>query len=369
LSAATNHSLDYGHEGIERTLTALRERNLVFAGLGENLFAARKPGYLETPAGRIALVSACTSVTPGSEAGEQTAALKGRPGMNPLRVDRIYRLTPDRIEDLKRVSEAAGIEAIKRSWLDRGLYYNHDWANLDYFHFGDMKFKAVSDETDQGVNYELNEADLIALTDWVTEARTNADWVVATIHSHQGVGGHQNTSETPAFLIEAAHRCVDAGADAVIGTGSHVLRGIEVYEGQPVFYSLGNFIVQNETITRLPLESYTRYGLEDPTKVSAVFNARLYDEDGTPKGDLANLAFWETVIPVCVFGNRGNVDRIELYPCTLQPEQPRPQRGIPVLATDDAASSILNKVTSLSEAFGTEITVENGVGTVNLESQ
>jgi hypothetical protein len=35
---------------------------------------------------------------------------------------------------------------------------------------------------------------------------------------------------------------IDAGADAVVGHGPHVLRGIEYYEGKPIAYSLGNFL-------------------------------------------------------------------------------------------------------------------------------
>jgi hypothetical protein len=34
---------------------------------------------------------------------------------------------------------------------------------------------------------------------------------------------------------------IDAGADAVVGHGPHVLRGIEFYRGRPIAYSLGNF--------------------------------------------------------------------------------------------------------------------------------
>ena len=38
-----------------------------------------------------------------------------------------------------------------------------------------------------------------------------------------------------------AHAAVDAGADVVMGHGPHVIQGIEVYNGKPIFYSLGNF--------------------------------------------------------------------------------------------------------------------------------
>lgn len=41
---------------------------------------------------------------------------------------------------------------------------------------------------------------------------------------------------------------IDAAADVVVGHGPHVLRGIEVYKGSPIFYSLANFIVENDLV-------------------------------------------------------------------------------------------------------------------------
>jgi poly-gamma-glutamate synthesis protein (capsule biosynthesis protein) len=38
------------------------------------------------------------------------------------------------------------------------------------------------------------------------------------------------------YVEEFAHRCIDAGADAVFGTGNHLLKGIEIYKGKPIFY-------------------------------------------------------------------------------------------------------------------------------------
>ena len=363
-SAATNHAYDFGQEGVERTLDALRRRGLAFAGLGDTLYEARRPGYVETPAGRVGLVSACTSFPPGAAAGEQTAAMRGRPGLNPLRVEPVYRVTEPRLEALREVSEAAGLEAMKASWLERGLYYDHDWNDPSYFHFGDMKFVAVDDAADEGLGYEVDEADREAVLEGVDEADEDADWVVATVHTHQGAGGRQNTRETPPFLVDLAHDAVDAGADAVVCHGPHVLRGVEVYRDRPICYSLGNFVVQNETVSRLPAESFARYGLEGSTRVGDVFRARLYDESGEPQGDLASEAFWETVVPRMTFGADGRLDRLELHPCTLQRERPRPQRGIPVLAEGDHARRILEDLAELSAAFDTTVTVEDGVGVV-----
>lgn len=54
------------------------------------------------------------------------------------------------------------------------------------------------------------------------------------------------------------HAVIDAGADAVVGHGPHVLRGIEFYRGKPVVYSLGNFL------------TYRGFNLEGPLGLTGV---------------------------------------------------------------------------------------------------
>ena len=365
-SAATNHVFDFTYGGIERTLDELEKRDLAAAGLGMNLYEARRPAYAETAAGRVGMVSSCSSITPGSSAGAQSPALPGRPGLSPLSVEPIYHVTEDELEALQGISESAGIEAMKQSWLDRGIYYNHDWNDPEYFHFGDMKFRTVGDEAETGLRYEATEEDRAAIIDEIEAADRAADWVVATLHTHQGVGGKQLTGETPEFVQSFARDCVDAGADVFVGTGPNVLRGIEIYDDSPIFYSLGNFIVQNETVERLPPESFDRYDLDSVTDVSAVFDARLYDEAGEPKGDLASEPFWETVVPECTFTAEGGLESVELHPCTLQQDRPRSQRGIPVAATGEAAAGILESVAELSEPFGTELRIDGESAVIEL---
>ena len=365
-SAATNHSYDFGPEGAVRTVEALETRDLAFAGLGRTLYEARRPAYLETPAGRVALVSACSSITGGSAAGAQTAALRGRPGVNPLDVERVYGLPESNLETLAELSELAGIETMKESWLERGLYYGHDWDETDFFHFGDMKFDAVESAADAGIQYRMDGDDRDAICEWIAEADRTADWVVATLHTHQGADGRQSTMETPAFVSEFAHACVDAGADAFFSHGPHVLRGIEVYEDAPLFYSLGNFVVQTETMERLPPENYHRYGLDDYTKVSQTSESRFFDADGEPTGDLTLPEDRETIVPRCTFDVSDGLAEVELFPCSLQEEAGRPQRGIPVLASGTRAGRILESIASLSEAFGTTIERNGDRGSVQL---
>lgn len=76
-----------------------------------------------------------------------------------------------------------------------------------------------------------------------------ADVVIVTFHGGDEGADALHVPEGPEFLGSEprgelrrwARVVLDAGADAVIGHGPHVLRGIEFHEGKPIAYSLGNF--------------------------------------------------------------------------------------------------------------------------------
>ena len=61
VSTACNHSFDYGEGGVLKNIENLKRFNMPFAGTGHNLAEARGPVYVETPKGRVALLSATTS--------------------------------------------------------------------------------------------------------------------------------------------------------------------------------------------------------------------------------------------------------------------------------------------------------------------
>ncbi|RAP50665.1 MAG: metallophosphatase [Methanosphaera sp. rholeuAM74] len=71
----------------------------------------------------------------------------------------------------------------------------------------------------------------------IMEAKNNSDIVLVYIHY-----GNEYSRQPNDDQISISHKAIDAGADAVVGTHTHVTQGIEVYNDRPIFYSLGNFI-------------------------------------------------------------------------------------------------------------------------------
>ena len=56
---------------------------------------------------------------------------------------------------------------------------------------------------------------------------------------HWGIEGEHYPE---AYQRSLGQKCIDWGADLVIGHHPHVLQGIEYYDGKPIVYSLGNFV-------------------------------------------------------------------------------------------------------------------------------
>lgn len=74
-----------------------------------------------------------------------------------------------------------------------------------------------------------------------------------------------------------AHAVVDAGADVVVGHGPHVLRGIELYRGRPIAYSLGNFL------------TYRGFNLSGPLGVTGVLQLELAPAGGLRRARLVPM--------------------------------------------------------------------------------
>ena len=351
VSTANNHSLDYTYGGLLTTLEVLDAAGIPHAGTGIDLADARRPTYLETPKGRVALISASSTFASFGRAGATRRDMQGRPGLNPLRFETAYTVREETLRKLKEVAAEARLGEVVQP--------------EDAYYFLRNKF-VVGD--DVGVHTKPHEGDTRGNLEAVREAARQADWVLFTLHAHEG---REGDDDRPAeFMEEFARACIDAGAHAVIGHGHHGMRGIEIRNGRPIFYSLGNFIFQNETVEKMPADFYENQKLDPYAGTPAdAFDARQKapPRPGYPlhKWFTEEEKYWMSVVPAMTF-EEDELTELKLYPIELGQDEPRSQRGRPMLAEPDTAEKILEKMRKLSEPYGTEITILKGTGTVKV---
>jgi len=198
LALSDNHSFDLKVSGVQNTLREVKSRNIVHAGIGNNLEEAAAPGYLKTPKGTVALVAMASGLI--AEGGSATAA---RPGVNELRI------------------EAGGKPNESTTLLP------------------------------PEPGNEPNAEDKQRILGSIREARQHADFVVVYEHNHVFLNrpfGALFSEELPERLAPAdwlkkwTHEEIDAGADIIVMHGAPLIHGVEIYHNRPIFYDLGNFI-------------------------------------------------------------------------------------------------------------------------------
>jgi poly-gamma-glutamate capsule biosynthesis protein CapA/YwtB (metallophosphatase superfamily) len=187
MSFAGNHCLDFGYQAFRDTLMHANGAGIRLCGAGEDLSAARQHVLIERGTARVAFLAA-SSILP-----EGYAAEPSKPGCAPMRALTFY----EQIEH-----DQPGTPARCRSFAHRD--------------------------------------DLAALVHAVRRAHEHADLVLVSLHW----GIHMIPTVLADYQIEIAHALIDAGADAILGHHPHLLKGVEIYAGKPVFYSLGNFAIE-----------------------------------------------------------------------------------------------------------------------------
>ncbi len=341
VSTANNHSLDYSFGGLRANTRWLNQSGLVWAGTGENLAEARAAHYLETPGGRVALIAVSSSFADFNPAGPQRKDMRGRPGLNPLRIETTYYVPADRFDELRQVGRGLGM----RGGSDAS----------DVLRLGGSTFR--KSDGFKTVNV-IDSLDLAEIAASVRDAKRQANWVIVSSHTHQG------GADVEDFLKQFAHAVVDAGADVFVAHGPHMLRAIEIYKGKPVFYSLANFLMENETVELQPWENYNGVALGNDALPGEFYDARNAQGGGSFP---ANPVYWESVVAVPQFRS-GRLTRIDLHPITLGYGLERAQRGRPLVAKGDLAKKILTRLQELSKPFGTTIAVENDLGVIRVST-
>lgn len=339
---ANNHTLDYSYGGLAATNKYLNKYEFVHAGVGKNLSEASAPKYLECPSGRVALIAATSTFHQCWLAGEQFSDMVGRPGINPLRYNTTYLLPMEQFDCFKAVVNDIGLP----------MFNSSGHVAEDAFMFGNYRF-AKGKQT--GITSTPLENDIKRIHRSIKEAERRADYVLVSIHSHETGADLFQPAD---FLKKFARSCIDAGAHAVLGHGPHILKPIEIYKNRPIFYSLGNFIFQNETVSHLPWDFYERYGLNYEANV-----ADALDQRRKQSSEFDCFSFiWKSVIAFWSM-EMGKLKELKLYPIELGFGLPTYRRGWP---EPSQSTEILEALKTISAPYGTRIKIEGLLGEVSL---
>jgi poly-gamma-glutamate capsule biosynthesis protein CapA/YwtB (metallophosphatase superfamily) len=110
----------------------------------------------------------------------------------------------------------------------------------EYIYKGNPMISFAAEEDKSGVaprKYELIKED-------IEKIRENVDIIIISLH-----WGVEDSFEVTEEQKEFAHNLIDDGADIILGHHPHKFQGIEIYEGKPIVYSMGNFIFdQNDPL-------------------------------------------------------------------------------------------------------------------------
>ena len=345
VSKANNHATDWGTEGLVATLASLRAAGVAEAGAGMTLSQARAPVYVDTRRGVAALVDTASTFTPMSVAcpppnARYGPAARGCPGISALHVREVHLLPEARFDELRNLVSGLRVRSAAQSWSGELDSVLAGQGKGDLF-VGDTVFRGAPS---RGLTWEMDPDDFHAVIAGVREARQHANFVLFSIHAHEitpygepAQGDDNDTARPASFEPILFHAAIDAGADAVVRNGPHVLGGIEIYKGKPIFYSLGSLFFE--------------FGGSRSYKV--------------PGGMLLHFsdAWFQTVVPVVTY-RRGKVSEIRLYPMSIESSH-APTDGRPRPADPQQAHRILARLQAMSAVYGTRIEIVNGVGIIH----
>jgi poly-gamma-glutamate synthesis protein (capsule biosynthesis protein) len=115
-------------------------------------------------------------------------------------------------------------------------------AFLGYLFLGEHSIEppeVTATETTPGVaGYTQGEEGMARiLVEDIQRARERADLVIPFFH-----WGREGYNIPQAYQVRLGRLAIRAGAAAVLGSHPHVIEGMELYQGKPILYSLGNFV-------------------------------------------------------------------------------------------------------------------------------
>jgi poly-gamma-glutamate synthesis protein (capsule biosynthesis protein) len=341
VTVANNHSADYGADGLLENLRLLRDAGVPYAGAGNNMREARAATLFNTPKGRVTVVATAGTFKLNFAAGDGRGALADRPGISTIRTTVFQQVTAPEMKLLQQLN------AVRYPNVRTGDSLPRQLMVLDQiYQLGDKP----------GLAYRANEFDSRDIMQAVHKARENSDFTIFTIHAHQSATGEDDPNPVPGdYLVKLFHNVVDAGADVVAGHGNHLLRGIEIYKGKPIFYGLASFVFAGQ-----------------PAGLNVGFEPRLLSAPppgGPPSAQSVRpavtggtLTMWESIFATTTWEG-GKLKEVRIYPIDLNAAGSKP-KGVPSFASGEVAKRILEEVRAASKPFGTNVQIEGDVAII-----
>ena len=177
--------------------------------------------------------------------------------------------------------------------------------------FVGASYSSVNDGGVARNDYVARIEDTERLKNAIDKLKPQADFIVVTMHA-----GVEYTRRPNQAQVDFAHAAIDDGADIVIGAHPHWVQVTEQYKGKYIFYSLGNFIFDQEW--------------SQDTKEGLALKITLLSKDATPLKPSAN--------DPTKAARTTQVEQIELIPVIVE------HYSTPRAATDEEAKRILAKI-------------------------
>lgn len=214
-----------------------------------------------------------------------------------------------------------------------------------------------------------NPRDQEALLARIRDAAKRSDFVLASLHTHEGVNENWYSDEPPEFIEEYAHKAIEAGADAFVGHGAHFTRGVEIYQGKPIFYNIGSLLMEFEAGESIICpEMYEAYGYGPDAVPSDLHSNRIKDKDGNFIGFGSERKFSLNFLVDFSIQEKGKFT-YEIRPLDLDTRRDNPlKRGIPVVGDSKAAREVLERLETTSKKYGTQFVYDEKKGVIRVKA-
>src|SRR5215471_7916048 len=168
---------------------------------------------------------------------------------------------------------AEGRESSRQVLDNQGIAHSGEVGDIARLRVKGRKIAVLAFATYPNAYNFLDQDDALAQ---IRKAREESDFVIVSFHGGAEGAKHQHVApgdetflgEDRGDLRKFTHAAVDAGAQLVLGSGPHVVRAMEIYNGKLIAYSLGNFA------------TYGPFNLSGENGLSLVLEAHLAP-DGT----------------------------------------------------------------------------------------